>query len=345
MIRLRMYLSLLAACFLFAVSCNWDSGGGPMETFVPVDTVFEYDPQTDTWTQKASMPTPKGGAAAIAVNGKIYVMSGVNRTTEAFDPVSDTWETKATLPDGSVSSYTVVGNKAFTIFYTYRTWKMYEYDTVLDLWTEKSTPAREHLDIAALGTDIYGSSETVFRKYDTIADTWSRCANVPVRYYTPVVASGKVFAVGGSNSMPETPSQMWEYDPVADLWSQKSDLLIPQDRPDCAVIGNKIYTIRAEWGVTSPPEIVQEYDTVSDTWTRKLDCPFVPPDCSFSINGKIYLLGRYPGSFVPIYQFDPVADTWTPRATLTLPIYLTNAGFACELGGKIYLMGGEYMVF
>ena len=39
-------------------------------------TVEEYDPETDTWTRKADMPTPRNGCSAGVVNGKIYVIGG-----------------------------------------------------------------------------------------------------------------------------------------------------------------------------------------------------------------------------------------------------------------------------
>ena len=64
-------------------------------------TVEMYDPTTDTWTQKADMPTPKKTKTCV-VDGKIYAIGGWSTTNEqtqletvdVYDPATDTW-TKA----------------------------------------------------------------------------------------------------------------------------------------------------------------------------------------------------------------------------------------------------------
>ena len=50
--------------------------GGLGRENVLVGTVEAYDPQTDTWTEKADIPTPRILPAASAVDGKIYVIGG-----------------------------------------------------------------------------------------------------------------------------------------------------------------------------------------------------------------------------------------------------------------------------
>jgi hypothetical protein len=63
----------------------------------------EYDPSTDTWTDKANMPTARERMASAVVNGRIYVFGGTRSgsplvTREAYDPASDTWTTKKAMP-------------------------------------------------------------------------------------------------------------------------------------------------------------------------------------------------------------------------------------------------------
>ena len=67
-----------------------------------VGTVEEYDPKTNKWRERATMPTPRNHTAAGVVNGKIYVIGGrigaafiaassnLNNV-EAYDPETDTW--------------------------------------------------------------------------------------------------------------------------------------------------------------------------------------------------------------------------------------------------------------
>jgi N-acetylneuraminic acid mutarotase len=66
-------------------------------------TVFAYDPVTDTWTEKASMPKARFGLAVAVVNGKLYAVGGNNyrgnmNTVQAYDPATNTWATRASIP-------------------------------------------------------------------------------------------------------------------------------------------------------------------------------------------------------------------------------------------------------
>jgi hypothetical protein len=66
------------------------------------NTVEMYDPVTDTWTRKASMPTAHGAFGCAAAFGRIYVMGGRSQatyaTTEEYDPASNTWQQRASMP-------------------------------------------------------------------------------------------------------------------------------------------------------------------------------------------------------------------------------------------------------
>ena len=63
----------------------------------------EYDTETDTWTYKTPMPTPRAVFAIAVYQNKIYCIGGkTNDTytgvTEVYDPATDTWETKTSTP-------------------------------------------------------------------------------------------------------------------------------------------------------------------------------------------------------------------------------------------------------
>ena len=68
-----------------------------------------YNPATDTWSTKASMPTKRQSAAGGVIAGKLYVAGGVKlpasgfifdvlANLEAYDPVSNSWTTLAAMP-------------------------------------------------------------------------------------------------------------------------------------------------------------------------------------------------------------------------------------------------------
>ncbi len=83
--------------------------------------VEEYDPETDTWTRKADMPTARHSLSTCVVNGKIYAIGGLDITTKAlsiveeYDPTTDTWTKKLDMPTarGGLSA-SVVNGKIYT---------------------------------------------------------------------------------------------------------------------------------------------------------------------------------------------------------------------------------------
>jgi N-acetylneuraminic acid mutarotase len=59
-----------------------------------------------------------------------------------------------------------------------------------------------------------------------------------------------------------------------------------------------------------------------------------------SAGGKVYVMGGWTGNAISpdVRAFDPVTDTWTPRAPMTAPTYASLG--AQTLAGQIYVIGG-----
>jgi N-acetylneuraminic acid mutarotase len=82
----------------------------PAKPHRSVGTVEEYDPKTNSWAQRSSMPTARNHAAIGAVNNKIYVIGGRlgsafiftasnTNVVEEYDPAIDQWGlVKARMP-------------------------------------------------------------------------------------------------------------------------------------------------------------------------------------------------------------------------------------------------------
>ncbi len=79
----------LAAC---AVDGIIYAIGGALSTSAQSAAVEAYDPKTDHWTVKRSMPQARWFPAASVVNGIIYVFQGID--VFAYNPKTDTWTTK-----------------------------------------------------------------------------------------------------------------------------------------------------------------------------------------------------------------------------------------------------------
>ena len=66
-----------------------------------VNKVYEFDPATGVWTEKAPMPTARSGGVAVALAGRIYVAGGrVPRGNDfaVYDVATDQWEVLPNLP-------------------------------------------------------------------------------------------------------------------------------------------------------------------------------------------------------------------------------------------------------
>jgi N-acetylneuraminic acid mutarotase len=103
---------------LYAVGGNKVNGAGGVSV---LSTLEAYDPATDTWTTKASMPTPRDGLSVAVVNGILYAIGGdvavwgtALDKVEAYNPVTNTWTTKAPMPTTRAwTSATVLNNRIY----------------------------------------------------------------------------------------------------------------------------------------------------------------------------------------------------------------------------------------
>ena len=71
--------------------------GGYIDDFIST-AVAVFDPQTNTWSEVASMGTARRDHASAAIGGKVYAFGGFldepdgsTASVEAYDPISNTW--------------------------------------------------------------------------------------------------------------------------------------------------------------------------------------------------------------------------------------------------------------
>lgn len=148
--------------------------------------VFEYDPGTNTWTQKTDMPTPRFDAESAVVDGKIFVIGGeeqfptASTTVEMYDPLTDTWATKAGMP-AEIIYFTantlngkiyVIGGGFFWPMTIHPSFKAYSYDPDLNTWSqENDLPAPlVHHGSGVMGRKIYLFGGLIYTGFDNV--TW-----------------------------------------------------------------------------------------------------------------------------------------------------------------------------
>jgi hypothetical protein len=126
------------------------------------------------------------------------------------------------------------------------------------------------------------------------------------------------------------------YDPVANTWTSKGDMLSPRIGAQAAVVDGIVYNI----GGNVNERNCEAYDPRTNTWTPKEPIPESGGVLSVTAyNGLIYAFGGgYYGAFSTVYAYNPQSDTWTkkrdmPTARFGLQTFLVD--------GRIYALGGS----
>lgn len=203
-----------------------------------------YDPLTDIWETKASMPTSRSYMEANTVNNKIYVIggrTGAQYTTtalnEVYDPITDSWSTNAPIPY-AVAQYAsaVVDNKIYVIG---------GQDEFLN----------DNMNVA-------------FNQiYDASTDTWSQGAVIPASKTlnaaagatTGTMAPKRIYVIGGDKGFVEPTNQTYFYNPENDSWGMGNPMSIPRLGLAVAVENDLIYAIGGTTGWLSLTGAVEEY--------------------------------------------------------------------------------------
>ena len=184
----------------------------------PVATVYAYDPATDTWTQRAPMPTARGALSVTEQAGKLYAIGGYDRkansaAVEVYDAERNTWASRAPLP----------------------------------------TP-RDHLASATVSGKVYaigGRLNGDYRRnlsltevYDPVTDQWKRAADLPTARsgITAAEVGGRVFVFGGEGGE-GTFHENEAYNPARDTWQTMAPMPTGRHGLGSAVVHGRIHVI------------------------------------------------------------------------------------------------------
>jgi N-acetylneuraminic acid mutarotase len=190
----------------------------------PVATVYAYDPVTDTWTERAPLPTARGALSVTELDGKLYAVGGYdgkgnNAQVEVYDPIFNAWTARAPLP----------------------------------------TP-RDHLAVATVAGKIYAiggrvngdyhRNLAITERYDPAADRWLRVSDLPTARsgIAAAVAGGKIYVFGGEGAA-GTFSENETYDPVSDLWRALASMPTARHGLGAAAVRGQIHVLS---GGTTP---------------------------------------------------------------------------------------------
>jgi N-acetylneuraminic acid mutarotase len=247
----------------FIVSDRWqkmaDFGGAPRSSTLFAFTIngkaylgangvidfWEYDPATNSWTQKADFSGPgRSLANGFSIGSKGYFGMGRDPSTGAsfsdfweYNPATNSWSQKKDFVGISRQSavafsigakgYLGLGRELNINKYINFT-DFWEYDPTNDSWVKKADfigAGRTSSFSLAIGAKGYvgggfaGSiGNSSFYEYDPSANQWAQKSNVPV----PGIASS--FSINSKGYAGGPQSNFWEFDPTTNTWSKKANL-------------------------------------------------------------------------------------------------------------------------
>jgi hypothetical protein len=286
--------------------------GGHAESGV-VGTNEEYDPETDTWTFKEPMPTPRQDFAVAVYQNKIYCIGGTTEyssysdVNEVYDPATDTWITKTRMPTARLGlQANVVNGKIYLTGGLPYLNRNEVYDPAKNTWETKAplpTPtgfvsAVVDNKICAVGTYYNGEYIYTTQIYDPDTNAWS--TGVP----PPTSISGGGYSVAAVTSGEIAPKRMYVFGKTA--------------------------------GAAEP--FVRIYDPENASWTFGADPPTIRNRVAVGVvNDRLYVIGGYTLTYPNLWS-DPVDTYYATNEQYTPVDYGT-------VSPKVFVVSPETKVY
>ncbi|MCL1816790.1 MAG: S8 family serine peptidase, partial [Clostridiales bacterium] len=319
--------------------------------------VFEYDPQTDRWTDIAS--SKKIFSMVQSLNGKIYCITSGSKDVDVFDPLTKEWDKVKDRPNTvgfyDNSNFVVLSGK----LYLYASDNMlYCYDPDNDSWFSNNIGSYGAM-LSPVYQDLYlfdSSNNNNELRYiyryslnEEIVTNYSSYLHEYDYFYQLCTVNNKVYIFAGQD--PSNGAEaIVEYMPSVSPWLQKQSPDFYNAYMANAVIEDNIY-LTGGYGsvdIDSPRLYMKElyeYNTTNNIWTQKAVTGFTARSkvAGVAVGGKIYAIGGETASngtsTNKVEEYAPGATSWVAKANL--PSYYAHSVAAAAYDGKIYIFGGK----
>ena len=269
-----------------------------------INSTEAYDPASDIWFDKASMPTSRDGLGVAVFQDKIYCFGGRNvskdysistNVNEVYDTETDSWETKMPMPTArSGFQASVVDDKIYLIggrvesessSISKKSAQVEIYDPLTDTWafglpipTAVAGYASAVLDgkIYIISGVAGGSTYTnLTQVYDPKTDEWSFSAPIPMGVTaaaagstTGTKAAKAIYVIGGSNETYPLNGQYVNqaYFPESNSWSMAASMPVDRAGSTVAVVNDTLYVMGGGHNIfTMDSTIVMQYTPFTNT--------------------------------------------------------------------------------
>jgi N-acetylneuraminic acid mutarotase len=247
--------------------------GGALDDGYLSNTVFRYDPSSDYWNSRPTLPTDFAYGNGVYYNGKIYIPGGYGMNTLLiYNIAGDSWGTGASVPSGyETECYAVTFVKDHGLYraggylnddYSYHSF-MISYDPDTDSWDTSPADmefARYSPAMWGYGDYIYvggGNSSSYIRmfqtsRYDIAADTWSAADMADLTSPRDMTAyataydpsnNGLFFIIGGRDSGFNPMTTVESYNTSTDAWTTLDPLPVAAMGAQAACLDGYIYSV------------------------------------------------------------------------------------------------------
>ncbi|RLG20486.1 hypothetical protein DRN74_05365, partial [Candidatus Micrarchaeota archaeon] len=333
-----------------SVGCGTDRGSGESlggYVYAGLKNYFYmYDPSTDTWTSRASLPWSLGvySSGLLATNGThIFALRGDNtQDFSLYDPDSNSWTTLASppAPMGQGAAITFNGTHILALRGG-NTQDFYAYYPPTNSWsTLASTPATigHGADIIYLNGKVYalrGGNTQDFYVYNSSTNSWGSLSSTPatVGYAGSLATDGTyVYALRGNSAQ-----DFWKYDPSSDQWSAMPDTPLEIQRGGfLTYVNNLLFVLRGN------PQGYFLFNLSSGDWIK--DRYLEPLPASAGVGNSMARLGDFiyvvrGGNTQDFWAYNIRDNFWIELPPVPAPVY---SGATMISDGKyIYMFKGS----
>src|ERR1700734_189541 len=282
--------------------------------------------QSNTWSNGASIPTPRYGTAFGVIKGKVYVVAGSTEgydlvnNNEIYNPTKNKWTTGAPIP-------------------TVR-------------WFPASAVVANILYV--IGGSQNGTFLNVVEAYDPVTNAWSTKAPLPTAAKSMYAVSynGIIYVVGGccdaSNNRLAT---VFAYNPAKDSWMERRSLHVGKSNPALGVLGTTMgTTIIAAGGYLTDGEVTTDDEIYSPYWNAWKTIAPIPTartaGCFGVISGSFYVASGGTHDYIdPVDVLEVYSAKLKTWMTGLAPIpQAVVAPASAVVNKKLYCIGGVHGV-
>lgn len=244
-------------CAAFAIGNKGYVGVGHVNSGT-VSTAYpdwwEYDPATNSWTQKADYPQARFATETFVIGNKGY-MGGGNEQNFGdrgefyeFDPIANTWTPKANLPvaNGGGLGFAINGTG-----YVFLTGSLYSYNVATNVWSPVacSIPHQDYSSAFVLNNKVYvlpTYSQTLYMFDPATGITTTKASFIGEGRYAAcsfAIRGQGYIGLGWGSTTGNVVKDFYQYDPITNVWDTipKSFPGLKRNYVPSFVIGDNAY--------------------------------------------------------------------------------------------------------